>query len=205
MTPFALPSPMVVRCRTCEVPLTNPLVPLPDVKMTCYEDGQAFLPQGYYCVADGDYRPAGSLVINLNDLVNTGHFPDGRGLNGCCGPSGDTINRLCCEGHGVGTEFADCWMPHSFEFASDAVLFWHDLPVPVPTDWRVWNGGTARRIARSMRRQNGRYDALPILADALEEGGCTDAAILSHCRSGLEHQRGCWVRDLILGRSRFPA
>ena len=27
-----------------------------------------------------------------------------------------------------------------------------------------------------------RFDELPILADALEEAGCTDAAILAHCR-----------------------
>src|SRR5689334_1840999 len=42
------------------------------------------------------------------------------------------------------------------------------------------------------------FDRLPILADALEKAGCTDQAILTHCRSGQEHVRGCWVVDLIL-------
>jgi hypothetical protein len=41
---------------------------------------------------------------------------------------------------------------------------------------------------------------LPILADALNDAGCIDEAILGHCRSGGEHVRGCWVVDLILGK-----
>lgn len=44
------------------------------------------------------------------------------------------------------------------------------------------------------------FDRLPILADALEEAGCTDEAILSHCRGPGPHVRGCWVVDLILGK-----
>jgi hypothetical protein len=42
---------------------------------------------------------------------------------------------------------------------------------------------------------------MPILADALEEAGCTDAAILDHCRQPGEHVRGCWVVDLLLGKT----
>jgi hypothetical protein len=38
----------------------------------------------------------------------------------------------------------------------------------------------------------------PILADAMEEAGCTDAAILDHCRGPGPHARGCWLLDLIL-------
>jgi hypothetical protein len=34
----------------------------------------------------------------------------------------------------------------------------------------------------------------------LEEAGCTDRDILSHCRAPREHWRGCWVVDLLLGR-----
>jgi hypothetical protein len=41
---------------------------------------------------------------------------------------------------------------------------------------------------------------MPILADALEEAGCTDAAILGHCRGPGPHVRGCWVVDLLLGK-----
>ena len=45
------------------------------------------------------------------------------------------------------------------------------------------------------------FDRLPLLADALEDAGCTDADILGHCRGGGEHVRGCWVVDLLLGKS----
>jgi hypothetical protein len=41
---------------------------------------------------------------------------------------------------------------------------------------------------------------LPILADALKDAGCTDAAILALCRGPGEHVRGCWVVDLLLGK-----
>jgi hypothetical protein len=44
------------------------------------------------------------------------------------------------------------------------------------------------------------FERLPVLADALEDAGCTDAAILSHCRQPGEHVRGCWVVDLLLGK-----
>jgi hypothetical protein len=46
----------------------------------------------------------------------------------------------------------------------------------------------------------GSFDRLPTLADALERAGCTDTDILSHCRSEGPHVRGCWVVDLLLGK-----
>jgi hypothetical protein len=42
---------------------------------------------------------------------------------------------------------------------------------------------------------------LTVLADALEEAGCTDAEILSHLRRSGPHVRGCWPVDLLLGKS----
>lgn len=42
---------------------------------------------------------------------------------------------------------------------------------------------------------------LAILADALEEGGCADAAILAHLRSPGPHVRGCWAVNLCLNRN----
>jgi hypothetical protein len=40
-----------------------------------------------------------------------------------------------------------------------------------------------------------------VLADALEEVGCTDAGLLGHLRGPGPHVRGCWAVDLLLGRS----
>ncbi|WP_020475635.1 hypothetical protein [Zavarzinella formosa] len=45
------------------------------------------------------------------------------------------------------------------------------------------------------------FARLPILADALEDAGCDNEDILSHCRDGGPHVRGCWVVDLVLGKS----
>jgi hypothetical protein len=44
-------------------------------------------------------------------------------------------------------------------------------------------------------------DRLKVLADALEDAGCDNADILEHCRGPGPHVRGCWVVDLILGKS----
>lgn len=45
------------------------------------------------------------------------------------------------------------------------------------------------------------FDRLPALADALEGAGCEDREVLSHCRAAGPHARGCWVVDLLLGKT----
>jgi hypothetical protein len=63
----------------------------------------------------------------------------------------------------------------------------------------AWRTAAVRQLAQAIQ-QDGAFDRLPILADALEEAGCDHADILNHCRSGGEHVRGCWVVDLLLAR-----
>lgn len=45
------------------------------------------------------------------------------------------------------------------------------------------------------------FERLPILADALEEGGCMCEEVLNHFRltSG-NHVKGCWALDVVLGK-----
>ena len=45
------------------------------------------------------------------------------------------------------------------------------------------------------------FSPMPILADALQDAGCDNEAVLAHCRGDGPHVRGCWVVDLILGQS----
>jgi len=42
---------------------------------------------------------------------------------------------------------------------------------------------------------------MPILADALQDAGCNNDDILDHCRGSGQHVRGCWVIDLLLGKT----
>jgi hypothetical protein len=72
-------------------------------------------------------------------------------------------------------------------------------PVTIFPFWFAWHGGLLASIAQRMYDSRDFAD-MPVLADALEEAGCTDADILGHCRSGGEHVRGCWVIDLLLGK-----
>jgi hypothetical protein len=46
----------------------------------------------------------------------------------------------------------------------------------------------------------GAFDGLPILADALEEAGCPDRALVDHLRSPGPHVRGCHVLDWLRGQ-----
>lgn len=46
-----------------------------------------------------------------------------------------------------------------------------------------------------------RWEDMPILADALEESGCIDETVLTHCRGDGPHVRGCWVVDLLLNKT----
>jgi hypothetical protein len=71
-------------------------------------------------------------------------------------------------------------------------------PAPVELAWLEHGGGRVAQIARAIY-DGRRFADLPVLADALEESGCTDEAILTHCRSGSEHALGCWVLDSLLG------
>ena len=44
------------------------------------------------------------------------------------------------------------------------------------------------------------FDRLPVLADALEDGGCAHEGLLAHLRSAGRHQPGCHVLDVVFGR-----
>jgi hypothetical protein len=65
--------------------------------------------------------------------------------------------------------------------------------------WLRWRDQTVPRLARALYEE-GAFDRLPILADALEEAGCTRPDLLGHLRGPGPHALGCWVVDLLLGR-----
>jgi hypothetical protein len=71
-------------------------------------------------------------------------------------------------------------------------------PAPINPAWLTANDGAVVSLARAIYEERA-FERLPVLADALEDAGCADDAVLGHCRGG-EHVRGCWLLDALLGR-----
>lgn len=69
---------------------------------------------------------------------------------------------------------------------------------PVTLD-PAWRTATVNQLAEGIYEEKA-FDRMPILGDALEEAGCSNADILNHCRQPGEHAKGCWVVDLLLGK-----
>ncbi|MCE9568373.1 MAG: hypothetical protein K8U57_40755 [Planctomycetes bacterium] len=70
-------------------------------------------------------------------------------------------------------------------------------PVAFSMEWRTT---TAVLLAKQMYEDSD-FSVMPILADALQDAGCENDNILNHLRSDEPHYRGCWVLDLVLGKS----
>jgi hypothetical protein len=79
-------------------------------------------------------------------------------------------------------------------------------PTPIDPNPLTRNDGTVMKLAdaayeeRSLPSGELAHARLAVLADALEDAGCTDVDILAHCRGPGPHVRGCWVIDLLLGK-----
>jgi len=69
-------------------------------------------------------------------------------------------------------------------------------PVTFSPSWRT---DTALSLAKQMYDSHD-FSLMPSLADTLQDAGCDNADILSHCRGPGPHVRGCWVVDLVLGK-----
>ncbi|MBP3959699.1 SMI1/KNR4 family protein [Gemmata sp. G18] len=83
----------------------------------------------------------------------------------------------------------------------------HSLPPPkkAPEQSDIplllsFSNHTVRDLARSIRNE-GRTEAFPILADALQEAGCTNADLLDSCRTGDPDIDGAWVLQVLLGKA----
>ncbi|OAI38710.1 hypothetical protein AYO40_01770 [Planctomycetaceae bacterium SCGC AG-212-D15] len=64
----------------------------------------------------------------------------------------------------------------------------------------AWLTSTVLRISQSIVGERS-FDRLPVVADALEDAGCTHMELLGHLREqGSVHVRGCWAVDLLLGK-----
>jgi hypothetical protein len=90
----------------------------------------------------------------------------------------------------------------TYDVLKRSVLLLRDIvgnpfrPAPVEAAWLTTN---VVALAQGIYHECG-FDRMPILADALEDAGCTNADMLEHCRKSEGHVRGCWLVDLLLGK-----
>ena len=79
----------------------------------------------------------------------------------------------------------------------------------VGASWLTWGGAVAalaRGAYEDRQLPSGQLDParLAVLADALEEAGCTNLNLLAHLRGPGPHAHGCWAVDLLLGKGVMP-
>jgi hypothetical protein len=131
----------------------------------------------------------------------------------------DRLPRMLAQSaleEGVTTQWTDLAADFKADGPADnrpLVEFLHDIfrnpfrPVTINPAALAWNDAIIVRLAQAAYERRhlpaGTLDnaRLAILADALEEAGCTDAGILGHLRGPGPHVRGCWPVDLCLGKS----
>jgi hypothetical protein len=93
--------------------------------------------------------------------------------------------------------------PEWIERQRVALHEWDEKFAPCPTPFlppaldHAWLTGTVTSLAQGML-ESGDLSAMPILADALEDAGCSNREVLDHCRSPGLHLAGCWILDLLL-------
>jgi hypothetical protein len=66
--------------------------------------------------------------------------------------------------------------------------------------WLESSDGAVVNLAQAIYDRRA-FERMPELGEALERAGCGNKDVLDHCRQPGEHVRGCWVVDLILGKS----
>jgi hypothetical protein len=70
-------------------------------------------------------------------------------------------------------------------------------PVVVEPAWRT---SDVLLLAQGIYEESA-FNRMPILADALQDAGCTNDDVLDHCRdTNTPHARGCWVVDALLNK-----
>jgi hypothetical protein len=119
-------------------------------------------------------------------------------LHGHCGPWDEEIEarraaeeREASERYRVGV--------HTFRTYFSCIFGQAEVSPQLSSMCLRWNGGTIHMMARQIHA-SGTLELLPLLADALEDGGCTSTELLTHLRARGPHVRGCYALDLLLGK-----
>jgi hypothetical protein len=138
--------------------------------------------------ARGDARRKGNLAAGDAAMAVWSITANQLGLR-VSGP--DAVRHAVSAAGGLG---------HSAQLALARCVFGNPFhPVAVAMDWLAWKDGLIPRLARALYEER-RFEDLPVLADALEEAGCTSEELLGHLRGPGPRCRGCWAVDLLLNQ-----
>jgi hypothetical protein len=163
-----------------------------------YADGRASLRELDEAGEAADAEGGALSFDQLNPAVAvTGWAPDRVAVNASAYTAGWQVAPALALGQ-WDTTFAAVRAQHCDLLRDIAGNPFH--PVIIPLSVLAWSGGTVVKLAQTIYEER-LWEDLPILADALEDAGCTDADVLAHCRAGGQHARGCWLVDLLLGKS----
>jgi hypothetical protein len=141
----------------------------------------------------------------FDSLIYVGHY-DARGFGGDNMSSArfvrDAINpRVLSVVRAVSCFLSDYDADMGLDYTQTGVPWLRDIfGNPFRSiDFTPWRTDTALSLARQMYDSRD-FGAMPILADALQDAGCDNEVVLSHCREPNQvHFRGCWVVDGVLG------
>jgi hypothetical protein len=144
------------------------------------------------CAATGSTEPLGNVV-----LITASAEPNPDLVASAIGPyvgSHAAREMGMLEGTDLDARFA--------EYAAQCDLIREVLgnpfrPVTIAPQWRTPAVVALAQVIAEDRA----WEQMPILADALLDAGCDEAAILEHCRSVGSHVPGCWLLDLLLEKT----
>jgi hypothetical protein len=106
-------------------------------------------------------------------------------------------------------QFWSLWEPVRFHIGGQSSTDWQAFRRWLRSQYREqraqlvqpgWLTPLVRDLTSGIYRGR-QFDNMPILADALEEAGCTNKALLKHLRGPGYHRRGCWALYQVLGKS----
>jgi hypothetical protein len=106
-----------------------------------------------------------------------------------------TAEKILREAHQFGTDFAAT----AHERLTNLLREVLGSPVHAAAFSPTWRTDTVVSLARQIYESHD-FAAMPILADALQDAGCANKAILDHCLGPGTHFRGCWVVDLVFAK-----
>ena len=147
--------------------------------------------------------PPKSVMERIADALDDPWWEDELDKGDRLGPALVTARhaaRAAADLHGEGHTFESPFALAEQREQAALVQCLFGNPFRPPPERGDWLTPAIRALADGIYAERG-FDRTPLLADALEAAGCMHRGLIEHCRSGREHARGCWVVDLLLGKS----